>query len=131
MLGLYTFFYGVLHLMTWVWFDQFFDLSDMGRDLAKRPFIAMGMVAFVSMVPLAATSTQSMIRRLGRRWAVLHRLIYLTAVAAILHYLWHKAGKNDFTQVSVYAAVIAVLLATRLIPRRRAGPTAPTPSRAA
>jgi sulfoxide reductase heme-binding subunit YedZ len=131
MLGLYTFFYGVLHLMTWVWFDQFFDLSDMGRDLAKRPFIAMGMVAFVSMVPLAATSTQSMIRLLGRRWAVLHRLIYLTAVAAILHYLWHKAGKNDFTQVSVYAAVIAVLLATRLIPRRRAGPTAPTPSRAA
>lgn len=131
MLGLYTFFYGVLHLMTWVWFDQFFDLADMGRDLAKRPFIAMGMVAFVSMVPLAATSTQSMIRRLGRRWAVLHRLVYLTAVAAILHYLWHKAGKNDFTQVSVYAAVIAVLLATRLIPRRRAGPTAPTPSRAA
>ena len=131
MLGLYTFFYGVLHLMAWVWFDRFFDLSDMARDLVKRPFVAMGMFAFILMVPLAVTSTQAMIRRLGRRWVVLHRLIYLTAVAAILHYLWHKAGKNDFTQVSVYAAVIAVLLASRLLPRRNAATPAPTSKRQA
>lgn len=122
MLGLFAFFYGVLHLGTYVWFDQFFDLVAMWRDIVKRPFITAGFVAFALMIPLALTSTRTMQRRLGRRWAVLHRLVYLVAISALLHYAWHKAGKNDFSEVGVYALIIAVLLASRILHawRRRA-----------
>jgi sulfoxide reductase heme-binding subunit YedZ len=86
----------------------------------KRPFITMGFLAFVLMLPLAATSTDAMMRRLGRRWSSLHRLVYAIAVASILHYWWHKAGKNDFSEVGWYAAAVALLLGWRIVVRLRA-----------
>lgn len=115
MLGLYAFFYGALHLLTYLWFDQFFDLAAIGRDILKRPFITAGFAAFVLMLPLALTSTDTMMRRLGRRWSMLHRLVYVVALLALLHYAWHKAGKNDFFEVSLYAGVVALLLGVRLV----------------
>jgi sulfoxide reductase heme-binding subunit YedZ len=123
MLGLYAFFYGVMHLLTYLWFDQFFDLAAIARDILKRPFITAGFAAFVLMVPLALTSTDAMIRRLGRRWSLLHRLVYAVAILALLHYAWHKAGKNDFFEVSLYAAVVALLLGARWVSRRATRPS--------
>ena len=120
MLGLFAFFYGALHFATYLWFDQWFDLQAIAKDVFKRPFITMGVLAFALMLPLALTSTDAMVRRLGRRWTVLHRLAYPAAVAAILHYWWHKAGKNDFSEVGWYAAVVALLLGWRLLERLRA-----------
>ncbi len=114
MLGLYCFFYAMLHFALWFWFDHQFDLGTMWTDVLKRPFIAAGFVAFVLLVPLAATSTKGMMRRLGSHWGRLHRLVYLIAIAAILHYWWHKAGKNDFATVNIYAAVVTALLGIRL-----------------
>ena len=114
MLGLYSFFYATLHVALWVWIDQGLDPAAMWKDVIKRPFITAGFLAFVLLIPLAATSTNGMIRRLGRHWAQLHKLVYLIAVAVILHYWWHKAGKNDFGTVSIYAAVVAWLLGIRL-----------------
>ena len=114
MLGLYCFFYALLHFAIWLWIDHDFDLAEMWSDVLKRPFIAAGFTAFVLLMPLAATSTRAMMRRLGVNWVRLHRLVYLIAVAAILHYWWHKAGKNDFSTVSIYAIVVAVLLGLRL-----------------
>ena len=119
MLGLFTFFYASLHFLTFIWFDHFFDLAEMVRDILKRPFIAMGFSAFVLLVPLALTSNDFMLRKLGRRWSVLHRLIYLIAILALLHFWWMRAGKNNFTEPLVMGAVIAVLLALRLIWLRR------------
>lgn len=119
MLGLFAFFYGALHLVTYVWFDQWFDLATIVRDVIRRPFITMGMLAFLLMVPLAFTSTDAMRRRLGRRWASLHRAIYAVAIASILHYAWHKAGKNDYSEVAWYAAAIVLLLGWRLADRWR------------
>jgi sulfoxide reductase heme-binding subunit YedZ len=120
MLGLFAFFYGALHFTTYVWFDQFFDVRSIVSDVIKRPFITMGFVAFVLMVPLAATSTDAMVRRLGRRWSMLHRLAYGCAIAAVLHYWWHKSGKNDFSEVAWYAAAVALLLGWRVFDRIRA-----------
>ena len=114
MLGLYSFFYAVLHFTLWLWVDHALDLAAMWQDVLERPFIAAGFTAFVLLIPLAATSTNGMMRRLGRRWGQLHRLVYLIAIAAILHYWWHKAGKNDFSTVSLYAGVVAWLLGIRL-----------------
>ena len=114
MLGLYSFFYAVLHFSLWLWVDHAFDLAAMWQDVLERPFIAAGFTAFVLLIPLAATSTKGMMRRLGQRWVQLHRLVYLIAVAAILHYWWHKAGKNDFGTVSIYAGVVTWLLGVRL-----------------
>lgn len=119
MLGLFTFFYASLHFLTFIWFDHFFDLAEMVSDILKRPFIAMGFSAFVLLVPLALTSNDLMLRKLGRRWSVLHRLIYLIAILALLHFWWMRAGKNNFTEPLVIGAVIAVLLALRLIWLRR------------
>jgi sulfoxide reductase heme-binding subunit YedZ len=119
MLGLFTFFYASLHFLTFIWFDHFFDLAEMMRDVLKRPFIAMGFSAFVLLVPLALTSNDFMLRKLGRRWSVLHRLIYLIAILALLHFWWMRAGKNNFTEPLVIGVVIAVLLALRLIWLRR------------
>jgi sulfoxide reductase heme-binding subunit YedZ len=119
MLGLFTFFYASLHFLTFIWFDHFFDLAEMVRDILKRPFIAMGFSAFVLLVPLALTSNDLMLRKLGRRWSVLHRLIYLIAIMALLHFWWMRAGKNNFAEPLVIGAVIAVLLALRLIWLRR------------
>ena len=114
MLGLFTYFYACLHVTTWVWFDQWFDPQAMIRDIIKRPFITVGFAAFVLLTPLALTSTQAAIRRLGRRWQLLHRLIYPVALLALLHFWWHKAGKNDFAVPTVFAIVVAVLLGWRL-----------------
>ena len=114
MLGLYSFFYALLHFSIWFWLDHDLDLLQMWKDVIKRPFIAAGFTAFVLLLPLAATSTRGMMRRLGVNWVRLHRLIYLIAFAAILHYWWHKAGKNDFGTVRIYAAVVAGLLGIRL-----------------
>src|SRR5438270_11059548 len=88
MLGLFAFFYGCLHLMTYVWLDKFFDTGDMLKDVVKRPFITAGFTGFMLMVPLAITSTKGWIRRLGRRWQMLHRLIYFSALAGVIHYYW-------------------------------------------
>ncbi len=118
MLGLFTFFYASLHFLTFLWFDHFFDLTDMVRDVLKRPFIAMGFSAFVLLIPLAVTSNDAMVRKLGRKWAVLHRLIYLIAVLSILHFWWMRAGKNNFTEPLIMGVIVAVLLVLRLIGAR-------------
>lgn len=113
LLGLFTFFYGFLHFTTYVWLDKFFDVSDMLRDVAKRPFITAGFVAFMSMVPLAVTSTTWAIRKMGgRNWNNLHRLIYLSGLAAVVHYWWKV--KADHRKPGIYAAVLAVLLFYRV-----------------
>jgi methionine sulfoxide reductase heme-binding subunit len=115
MAGLFAFFYGALHFMTFLWFDHFFDLAAMFRDVLKRPFITVGFIAFVLLIPLAATSTNAMIKRLGgKRWQWLHRLIYLIAPLGILHFWWMKAGKNDFTEPLMTGAVVLALLAMRV-----------------
>ncbi|PZX23047.1 sulfoxide reductase heme-binding subunit YedZ [Cupriavidus phytorum] len=115
MLGLFAFFYGLQHFLLWIGVDRGFDLAYMIKDVYKRPFITVGFTAFMLMVPLALTSTNGMVRRLGgKRWQALHRLVYAIAVLAILHYWWHKAGKNDFGEVSIYAAVVFVLLGMRV-----------------
>ena len=112
MLGLFSFFYACLHFVTYIWLDQFFDLTAIAKDIVKRPFITVGFTAFVLLIPLAATSTHAMMRRLGRRWQQLHRLIYPIALLAVVHYLW--LVKKDLTTPLVYGAVALVLLALRL-----------------
>jgi len=115
MLGLFTYFYGVLHLLSYGWFDMSFDLPEIGKDIGKRPFILVGFTAFVLLTPLAATSFNRAIRWLGsRRWQDLHRLVYGIAVLAILHFFWMRAGKNDFAEVTVYAIILGGLLGWRL-----------------
>ncbi|PIX97739.1 MAG: sulfoxide reductase heme-binding subunit YedZ [Hydrogenophilales bacterium CG_4_10_14_3_um_filter_63_21] len=113
MLGLYTFFYALLHFMSYVWLDQFFDWAAIGKDIVKRPFITVGFASFLLLIPLAATSTNAMIKRLGgQRWRALHRAIYLIAGLAVLHYWWMV--KKDITQPAIYAAVLALLLGLRV-----------------
>ena len=114
MLGLFCFFYASLHFVIWLWLDQDFDLIEMLKDVVKRPFITMGFISLVLLFPLALTSTHWAQRKLGRRWALLHRLIYLIACTAILHYWWHKAGKNDLQTASIYGSVVLLLLLCRL-----------------
>jgi len=115
MLGLYAFFYALLHFVTFFWFDHFFDVAEMLKDVVKRPFITVGFIAFVLLVPLAATSTNAMVRRLGgKRWQWLHRLIYLIAPLGILHFWGMKAGKNDFQEPIVCGLVVAALLGLRV-----------------
>jgi sulfoxide reductase heme-binding subunit YedZ len=114
MFGLTCFAYATLHMLAFVGLDQSFDLAAVWTEVVKRPYITAGMAAFLLLVPLAATSTNGMVRRLGgRAWQRLHRLVYLIALLAILHYWWHKAGKNDFFEVTIYAVVIGVLLGFR------------------
>ncbi|SMP52818.1 protein-methionine-sulfoxide reductase heme-binding subunit MsrQ [Noviherbaspirillum suwonense] len=115
MIGLFAFFYAALHFMTFLWFDHFFDVAEMLKDVVKRPFITVGFTAFVLLIPLAATSTNAMIKRLGgKRWQWLHRLIYLVAPLGILHYWWMKAGKNDFSQPILFGLIVAALLLARV-----------------
>lgn len=115
MLGLYVFFYGFLHFMTFLWFDHFFDLQEMWKDVLKRPFITVGFTAFVLLIPLAVTSTNGMIKRLGgKRWQWLHKLVYVIAPLAILHFWWMKAGKHNFTQPIIFGSVLGLLLLARL-----------------
>ena len=114
MLGLFAFFYGSLHLMTYVWLDKFFDVHEMLTDIAKRKFITAGMTAFFLMIPLAITSTTGWIRRLGgRNWNLLHRLIYFSAIAGVVHYIW--LVKADLRKPLQYAFVLAVLLGYRVV----------------
>jgi sulfoxide reductase heme-binding subunit YedZ len=101
--------------MTFLWFDHFFDLAEMWKDVLKRPFITVGFIAFVLLVPLAATSTNAMVRRLGgKRWQALHRAIYLIAPLGILHFWWMKAAKHNFAQPILFGAIVALLLGVRL-----------------
>ena len=115
MLGLFSFFYAFLHFMTFFWFDHFFDVAGMFRDVAKRPFILVGFIAFVLLIPLAVTSTNAMIKRLGsKRWMWLHRLTYLIAPLGILHFWWMRAGKSNFTEPFIFGVIVAVLLGARV-----------------
>ncbi|MBQ5961826.1 sulfite oxidase heme-binding subunit YedZ [Massilia sp. ZL223] len=115
MLGLFCFFYALLHFTTFLWFDHFFDWGEMWKDVLKRPFITVGFIAFLMLVPLAATSTNGMVKRLGgKRWRWLHRLIYVIAPLAILHFWWMKAGKNDFAEPILFGTIVAVLLGLRV-----------------
>jgi sulfoxide reductase heme-binding subunit YedZ len=113
MLGLFAFFYGSLHLMTYVWLDKFFDVHEMLHDIAKRRFITAGMTAFALMIPLALTSTKWSIRKLGKRWQILHRLIYFSAAAGVIHYIW--LVKADLKKPLEYAFVLGMLLTYRLV----------------
>lgn len=115
MLGLFVYSYVVLHLLSYSWFDMGFDIPDIAKDIAKRPFILVGFSAFVLLTPLAATSFNRAIKALGaKRWQLLHKLVYLIAGLGLLHFFWMRAGKNNFTEVFVYAAIIAVLLGWRV-----------------
>lgn len=112
MLGLYAFFYAALHLTSYVWFEHFFDGAAIVKDIVKRPFITIGFAAFVMMVPLAVTSTDAMVRRMGgKNWTALHRLVYALAVCGVIHYWW--LVKRDITQPAIYALVLALLLGFR------------------
>ena len=112
MAGLYAFFYALLHFTTYIWLDQFFDLPAIVKDIGKRPFITVGFTAFVLLLPLAATSTDAMVRRLGgKRWRQLHRLVYFIAGCGVIHYWW--LVKKDISQPLLYAGALALLLAAR------------------
>jgi len=115
MLGLFAFFYVSLHFMTFFWFDHFFDLAEMWKDVLKRPFITVGFSAFVLLIPLAFTSTNGMVRRLGgKRWQWLHRLMYLIVPLGVLHFWWMKAGKNLLAQPILFATIVSMLLLFRI-----------------
>jgi sulfoxide reductase heme-binding subunit YedZ len=113
-LGLFTFFYGFLHFTIWYWLDHNLNFLAMISDVIKRPFIAMGFIAFVIMSLLAITSNQTAMRLLGGKWKMLHRFIYLIAILAVIHYFWHKEGKRDFTVVYIYTGIIFSLLFIRI-----------------
>lgn len=116
MLGLFVYFYVVIHLLSYSWFDMSFDVADIAKDIAKRPFILVGFSAFVLLTPLAATSFNAAIKTMGaKRWQLLHKLVYLIAGLGLLHFFWMRAGKNNFAEVFVYAAIIAVLLGWRFM----------------
>ncbi len=126
MLGLFTFFYAVLHFLAYAWLDMGLDLAVIAKDIPKRPFALVGFLALLLMLPLAATSFNRAIRALGAaRWQVLHRAVYAIALLAILHFFWMRAGKNDFAEVAVYAAIVAALLGWRLARVRRSRRPAP------
>ena len=114
MLGLFAFFYGSLHLLTYVWFDRLFNLASVGQDVVRRPFILAGMTAFVLMLPLAVTSTNSMVKRLGgKQWARLHRLVYLAAIAGVVHF-WMLV-KADTSLPLTFAFIVLFLLGYRVL----------------
>ena len=115
MLGLFVYFHVVVHLLSYSWFDMGFDVSDIAKDIAKRPFILVGFSAFLFLTPLAATSFNATIKAMGaKRWQLLHKLVYVIAGLGLLHFFWMRAGKNDFAEVFVYVAIIATLLGWRV-----------------
>ncbi len=122
MIGLFAFFYGSLHISTYVILDHQFDLAAMAHDIVTRPFITAGTLSYLLMVPLALTSTQGMIRRLGKRWQKLHRLIYVSAAAGSIHFIW--LVKKDKREPLIYAGVLAVLLGFRAVNWLRSRPPA-------
>lgn len=114
MIGLFAFFYGSLHFLTWLWLDKFFDVREMLKDVLKRPFITAGFLAFALMIPLAVTSTAGWIRRMGgKRWQALHRLIYVTAIAGVVHYYW--LVKSDIRLPLLYGSLVGIELLFRVI----------------
>jgi sulfoxide reductase heme-binding subunit YedZ len=116
MFGLFAFFYGCLHFMTYLWLDKFFSWGEIAKDVVKRPFITAGFTAFVLLIPLAVTSTAGWIRRLGgKRWQLLHRLVYVSAIAGVVHYYW--LVKSDIRLPVSYGAIIGLLLAYRAATR--------------
>ncbi|MCC7548675.1 MAG: sulfoxide reductase heme-binding subunit YedZ [Burkholderiales bacterium] len=118
MLGLFAFFHAALHFATYVWLDQFFDWTAIAKDIVKRPFITVGFAAFVLLVPLAATSSNAMVRRLGAvRWQLLHRLVYPIAILGVTHFWW--LVKKDLTEPVLFACVLVLLLGARLVWRAR------------
>ena len=115
MLGLFAYFYVAVHLLSYSWFDMGFEIAEIARDIAKRPFILVGFAAFMLLTPLAATSFNRAIKALGaKRWQRLHKLVYLIAGLGLLHFFWMRAGKNDFAEVFVYASIVVALLAWRV-----------------
>ena len=115
MLGLFVYFYVVVHLLSYSGFDMGFDVSDIAKDIAKRPFILVGFLAFLLLTPLAATSFNRAIKALGaKRWQLLHKMVYVISGLGLLHFFWMRAGKNNFNEVFIYAAIIAVLLGWRV-----------------
>ena len=115
MLGLFIYFYVLLHFLSYSWFDMGFDLAEIVADIIKRPFILVGALSLLLLTPLAATSFNAAIKSLGaKRWQLLHKLIYAVAGLAVLHFFWMRAGKNDFAEVAVYAGILALLLGWRL-----------------
>ena len=130
MLGLFAFFYVCLHFLSYAWLDQYFVLADIIKDVAKRPYITVGFACFLMLIPLAATSTNAMIRRLGaRRWLALHRLVYLVGVGGIVHFLW--LVKSDLREPLIYGAILAALLGFRLWHRARREPAVAVAARQA
>src|SRR6478735_9506423 len=132
MLGLFAYFYVVVHLLSYSWFDMGFDVPEIAKDIAKRPFILVGFSAFVLLTPLAATSFNRAIKTLGAaRWQALHKAVYAVAGLAILHFFWMRAGKNNFAEVAVYAAILGVLLGWRVKEalRKRGARSPATPGR--
>jgi sulfoxide reductase heme-binding subunit YedZ len=125
-LGLFVYFYALLHLLSYSWFDMGFDVADIAKDIAKRPFILVGFAGFLLLTPLAASSFNRAVKALGaRRWQALHKLIYAVAGLAILHFFWMRAAKHNFAEVAVYAAIVAALLGWRVV-RFWSGKRAPT-----
>ena len=127
MLGLFTYFYVVLHFLSYGWFDMGFDVGEIAKDIAKRPFILVGFTGFLLLTPLAATSFNKAVKWMGaRRWQALHKLVYVIAGLGILHFFWMRAGKNDFAEVAVYAVIVGALLGWRVLQwrSRRVGSSA-------
>lgn len=123
-LGLAAFGYGLAHFLLWAGFDNGLDLASIGEDIVERPYVTAGFAAFTLLVPLAVTSTRGFQRRLGRRWVTLHRLVYLAAALAVVHFWW--LVKKDVTAPAIHAAVLAALLAARVAtPRKRRAPAPP------
>ena len=132
LLGVASFCYALLHFACYAWLDMGLVVDDIVRDIAKRPFILVGASTLLLMLPLAATSLDRAIKALGaRRWQALHRAVYVIAPLAVLHFFWMRAGKNDFAEVGVYAAVVVLLLGWRLFKRAAPRTARPTPARAA
>ena len=117
LLGLFAFFYVMLHFVVYIWLDRQLDLGSIVEDILKRPYITIGMVAIVMLIPLAVTSTRGMMRRLGHRWQKLHRLVYVIAILGVWHFWWQV--KADFLEPSIYAGILALLLGVRLWYRKR------------
>lgn len=117
MLGLCMFFYACLHIISYVWLDHWFDLSEIIKDITKHPYVLVGFSAFIISIPLAITSTNGMMRRLGGRWKILHKMVYLISVLAILHFLW--LVKKDHTEPLIYAVVFFLLIALRIAYKHR------------
>jgi len=128
MIGLFGFFYAGLHFLTWLVLDKFFDWNEIAKDVVKRPFITAGFTAFLLLIPLAITSTTSWIRRLGgKRWQTLHRLIYVSACAGVVHYYW--LVKSDIRLPLLYGALVTVLLAYRAVANLMKGRAVPRPTK--